>query len=186
MSVSAAIKAEAPPASTEDSHLKKMINGGTGGSLTPPSPLEATVKGEPSRIMSPNTQAASASTNSENDQKRIQNNNTSSYTSGGRLKFFKGKRIFDTLLQRNVQLRFSKPFFPRKNNSWSLSAVADGLFLLAATLKIPEIPIHWVFSTFIWKKNCRYFISFKPKILLNKQSLSLFFLKWKTSNRFFW
>ena len=56
-----------------------------------------------------------------------------------------------------------------------ISAVADGLFLLAATLKIPEIPIHWVFSTFIWQKNCRYFISFKPKILLNKQSLSLFF-----------
>ena len=129
MSVSAAIKAEAPPASTEDSHLKKMINGGTGGSLTPPSPLEATVKGEPSRIMSPNTQAASASTNSENDQKRIQNNNTSSYTSGGRLKFFKGKRIFDTLLQQCPAAFFKTIFSSEKQllislccSRWSFSA----------------------------------------------------------------
>ena len=108
MSVSAAIKAEAPPASTEDSHLKKMINGRTGGNLTPPSPLEASVKREP--IMSPNNQASSSSTE-DSSQKRIQNNNTSSYTSGGRLKFFKGKRIFE------CPAAPLKPFFPGKNNS---------------------------------------------------------------------
>ena len=37
--------------------------------------------------MSPNQVA----TTSTNDDKKIQNNNTSSYNAGGRLKFFKGK-----------------------------------------------------------------------------------------------
>jgi len=114
--MSVSIKAEATIPISEGC-LKKMINGssssvsptGGGGNLTPPSPLEATVvKAETSRIMSPNltkntssSQAASnpnsdVSESSSSGQKRIQNNNTSSYTSGGRLKFYKGKRIFNT------------------------------------------------------------------------------------------
>ena len=114
--MSVSIKAEATLPISEGC-LQKMINGssssvsptGGGGNLTPPSPLEATVKAETSRIMSPNltknntssSQAAShpnsdGSETSSSGQKRIQNNNTSSYTSGGRLKFYKGKRIFNT------------------------------------------------------------------------------------------
>ena len=125
--MSVSIKAEATLPISEGC-LQKMINGssssvsptGGGGNLTPPSPLEATVKAETSRIMSPNltknntssSQAAShpnsdGSETSSSGQKRIQNNNTSSYTSGGRLKFYKGKRIFNTSKSSCTHCAFS-------------------------------------------------------------------------------
>ena len=84
-----------PEASQASHGLKKVLNGG--GGLTPPSPLEATtqVKQEPqqSRIMSPNLNSQASSSSDSEPQKRVQNNNTSTYSNGGRLKFFKGKRI---------------------------------------------------------------------------------------------
>ena len=89
-----------PEASQASHGLKKVLNGGGGlTTITPPSPLEASqvVKQEPlpqqSRIMSPNLNSQASSSSDSEPQKRVQNNNTSSYTSGGRLKFFKGKRI---------------------------------------------------------------------------------------------
>ena len=86
-------------------------------SSTPPiSPPEIDVKTEPLERMSPNmtasNNAATASTSTSNNpeasrnrpptastpgsgtSKSIQNNNTSSYQAGGRLKFFKGKTKF--------------------------------------------------------------------------------------------
>ena len=92
----------APPAPISEG-LKPLLNGGSGGGkllkqecLSPPrsrSPLAVGAKTLPPMSPLNNAGMASAANSGAEDKNRM-NNNMTAAAAGGRLKFYKGKRVF--------------------------------------------------------------------------------------------